>query len=270
VTSSRLSGVLLAASLLVSAGACGGDDGDEGDDGVNGSTDDDEPGGELGGEVVVFAAASLTDAFTELGEAFAEEHPGTSVTFSFAASSELAGQLIEGAPADVFASADGANMTKAVDADSIDGRPTTFATNRPTIVVTAGNPEGIETLADLTRPGRIVVVCAPEVPCGSYASQVFEAAGIEVTPDSYEENVRAVVTKVALGEADAGLAYETDAASDDRIDAVALPDEIDVVAEYPMAVVADAPNAEAGQAFVDFALGERGREILIDHGFGRP
>jgi molybdate transport system substrate-binding protein len=227
-------------------------------------------GAAVADEVVVFAAASLTDAFTQLGQAFTDEYPGTSVTFGFAASSELARQVVEGAPADVFASADVANMAKVVDADEVDGEPATFATNRPTIIVPAGNPAGIERLEDLIRPGLVIVVCAPEVPCGSYASDVFDAAGVEVTPDSYEENVRAVVTKVGLGEADAGIAYETDADVDDRIDGVSLPDDLDVVAEYPMAVTAEARNPAAGRAFVDFTLGERGQAILREYGFGTP
>ena len=137
----------------------------------------------------------------------------------------------------------------------------------------AGNPEGIESVSDLARPDLIVVVCAPEVPCGSYASEAFDAAGVEVTPDSYEENVRAVVTKVALGEADAGIAYETDTADtadDDRIEGVPLPGEIDIVAEYPIAVAAEAPNPTAGRAFVEFTLGTRGQAILDQYGFGTP
>jgi molybdate transport system substrate-binding protein len=261
--------VVLARSTCAFAVTCAlaiiGGCGEGGATGADGST-----GGGVSGDIVVFAAASLTDAFTEIGEAFTDEYPDASVTFSFAASSELAGQLIEGAPADVFASADLASMTRAVGADAIDGEPLTFATNRPTIVVAPGNPERIETLADLTDRGLIVVVCAPEVPCGSYATEAFDAADVEITPDSYEENVRAVVTKVALGEADAGIAYETDTASDDRIEGVPLPDEIDVVADYPIAVTADAPNPTAAAAFLDFTLGERGQANLAEHGFGAP
>jgi molybdate transport system substrate-binding protein len=253
--------VVAVAAVFTAFGGCGGGE----DASVDGSATDD-----VSGEVVVFAAASLTDAFTVLGEEFTDQHPDTSVTFSFAASSELAGQVIEGAPADVFASADVVNMTKAVDADAIDGGPVTFATNRPTIVVAPGNPEGIESVSDLARPDLIVVVCAPEVPCGSYASEVFDAAGVAVTPDSYEENVRAVVTKVALGEADTGIAYETDTADDDRIAGVPLPDEIDVVAEYPIAATAEAPNAVAGRAFVEYTLGADGQAILAQFGFGAP
>lgn len=264
---SRLSRTLLVAAVLAPAGACGGDGGASGSTGddVNADVDLD-----VDGELVVFAAASLTTAFTELGDAFTAEHPGTSVTFSFAASSELAGQLIEGAPADVFASADLANMTKVVDAEATADDPVVFAINRPIIVVGPGNPEGIETLADVARRDLTVVVCAPEVPCGTYASEVFAAGEVDVTPDSYEENVRAVVTKVALGEADAGIAYETDAATDDRIDGVPLPEEIDVVAEYPMAVAAEAPNPNAAAAFVEFTLGEQGQAILAEYGFGAP
>ncbi len=248
------------ASLLVlglAIGACGNDD--------------------TRGEVVVFAAASLTGAFTELGDAFVEANridgpdPETAVTFNFAASSELAAQIIEGAPADVFASADLQNMSKLVDADATAAGPVVFATNRSEIIVEAGNPLGIAGVEDLADDDLILVTCAPEVPCGSYAAQIFENAGVTITPDSFEENVKSVVTKVTLGEADAGIAYATDvAAAGAEADGVEIAPDLNVVAEYPIVVTTEAPTAGGAQAFVDFVLGDTGQAILASYGFSSP
>ena len=238
--------------------ACGGDG------------DTDATGG-VAGDVVVFVAASLTEAFTELGEAFEATYPDTSVTFSFAASSALVAQILEGAPADVYASADRTTMTRLTDAGANDAEPVVFAVNRAEIVVAHRNPLDIAGVADLADPDLVVVTCAPEVPCGSFATQIFERAGVEVIPDSYEENVKAVVTKVRLGEADAGIAYATDViAAGVDVDGVDVPDEQNVVAEYPIAVTGEAPNPRGGQAFVDFVLGTTGQSVLADHGFVAP
>ena len=228
-----------------------------------------EPADALGGDLTVFAAASLTDAFTAIGEAFESEHPDVDVTFNFAASSDLVAQIIEGAPADVFASADQNNMTKLVDAERNDGDPATFATNSLAIIVEPGNPQGIESVEDLANPDLIVVTTDPEVPIGAYTQEVFDAAGVEVTPDSYEENVRGIVTKVVEGEADAGVVYITDViAAGDDAEGVEIPADINVVAEYPIAAVADAPNPDAAAAFIEFVLSEDGQSILAEHGFG--
>jgi len=223
------------------------------------------------GEVVVFAAASLTNAFTELGDAFSEQYTGVAVTFSFAASSELVAQLIEGAPADVFASADLNNMSKLTDAEANTGEPVVFANNLSQIAVAPGNPLGITGVTDLANDDLILVVCAPQVPCGTYASQIFENAEVTVNPDSFEESVRSVLSKVTLGEADAGIVYATDiiAAGDDA-DGVDIPADINVVAEYPISVTAEAPNAAGAQAFVDFVVSETGQDILAGYGFSSP
>ena len=243
--------------LAVGVAACGSENSDEPATGV--------------GEVTVFAAASLTAAFTEIGEAFTLEHPGADVTFNFAASSELVAQIAEGAPADVFASADTGNMTKLTDADDNATEPEVFATNLLEIVVEPGNPEGITGVADLADENLVVVVCAPEVPCGKYAEQVFQAAGVTVTPKSLEENVKAVVSKVSLGEADAGIVYRTDVmAAGDKADGVVLPADINVVAQYPIAVTKETPNVKGAQAFVDFVQSERGQGILAAYGFLAP
>jgi molybdate transport system substrate-binding protein len=249
--------LVAAGALLALLGAsCGSDD----TDGTAGS-----------GDITVFAAASLTAAFTEIGDAFMTEHPDAHVTFNFAASSELVTQIGEGAPVDVFASADQGNMTKLTDAGDNGSEPVLFATNLLEIIVGPGNPKGITGVVDLANQDLIVVTCAPEVPCGKYAAQVFEAAGVTVTPKSLEENVKAVVTKVTLGEADAGIVYRTDvtAAGDDAA-GVEIPADINVVAEYPIASTKDAPNAEGAQAFIDFVAGERGQKILASYGFLAP
>lgn len=221
------------------------------------------------GDLVVFAAASLTDAFTAIGEAFESEHPDVDITFNFAASSDLVTQIDEGAPADVFASADQRNMDKLVEADRVAADPETFATNSLAIIVEAGNPEDIESVDDLADPDLIVVTCDPEVPIGRYSQEVFDAAGVEVTPDSLEENVRGIVTKVVEGEADAGLVYVTDViAAGDDAEGIEIPTDINVVAAYPIAPVADAPNPDAAAAFTEFVLGDEGQATLGEFGFG--
>lgn len=249
-------GILIVALVAALATASCGSDGVAGDDVAP-------------ADVTVFAAASLTAAFTELGDAFMAAHPGTEVTFSFAGSSELVAQLREGAPADVFASADLANMDVLTDAELVDGEPEVFATNVAEIIVEADNPRGITSVADLADDDLVVVQCAPEVPCGAYAEQVLANAGVTVTPSSLEQNVKAVTTKVLLGEADAGIVYRTDVlAAGTAAEGVAIPDDVNVVAEYPIALVADAPDPSGGRAFIGFVLGAAGKEILAENGFG--
>ena len=223
------------------------------------------------GDITVFAAASLTAAYTEIGDAFMVEHPDATVTFSFAASSELVTQINEGAPADVFASADTSNMTKLTDAGGNAGEPQVFATNLLQIIVQPGNPKGITEVADLANPDLLYVTAAPEVPIGKYAAQVLEAAGVTVTPVSLEESVKGIVTKVTLGEADAGIVYRTDVeAAGDEAEGVDIPDDINVTATYPLVATKEAPNPEGAQVFVDFVLSEQGQEILQSYGFGVP
>lgn len=229
------------------------------------------PSAALSGAVTVFAAASLSAAFTAAETAFEALHPGVDVVTNFAASSELATQISEGAPADVFASADLANMAELTDAGGTAGEPVVFATNLLEIVVEQGNPLGITGVADLADPDLILTICAPEVPCGGYAATIFENAGVTPEPDSLEENVKAVVTKVTAGEADAGIAYTTDVlAVDDLADGVAIPADQNVIAEYPIALTREAPNPEAGQAFIDFLTGPEGQAILAAAGFTAP
>jgi len=220
-------------------------------------------------DITVFAAASLTAAFTELGDAFTAANPGAEITFSFAGSSELVAQVREGAPADVFASADLSNMATLVDADLVDGEPEVFATNVAEIIVEAGNPFDVSSLADLADDGLVVVQCAVEVPCGAYAERVLSNAGVTVTPASLEQNVKAVVSKVILGEADAGIVYRTDVlAAGGDADGVPIPDDVNVIAEYPIGLLADAADPQGGRAFIDFVLSAVGQQILADNGFG--
>ncbi|MRG61144.1 molybdate ABC transporter substrate-binding protein [Agromyces sp. CFH 90414] len=230
----------------------------------------------LTGEVTVYAAASLAGAFEELGADFEAEHPGVDIRPIVAdGSSTLAAQLVEGAPADVFASADERTMTTVDDAGLITGDPHPFATNTLRIVVPAGNPGELDAIEDLADPGLAVVLCAPEVPCGAASEQLLALDGVEVTPVSEEQNVTAVLTKVRSGEADAGLVYATDVEGAGTIGAAdvesVMPARADeVVNRYPIAALADAGNPAAAAAFVDFVRGERGRAVLEARGFGAP
>lgn len=219
-------------------------------------------------ELVVFAAASLTDAFTAIGDAFMAEHPGATVTFQFAGSSDLAAQLENGAPADVFASADATNMARVVDNGAAAGSPVVFATNVLQMATAPGNPLGVATLADLVDPALTVVLCAAEVPCGRYTQQVLDAAGVVVTPKSWEQSVKGVLSKVSLGEADAGVVYRTDViAAKGAVDGVDIDAGVAVTAQYPLVVTSE---TELASAFVDFVLGDAGRRILLKFGFGVP
>jgi molybdate transport system substrate-binding protein len=221
--------------------------------------------------LTVFAAASLKQSFTQIGEQFEADHPGSTVDFSFAGSSDLVTQLTQGASADVFASADAKNMDKAAQADLLAGEPVDFASNVLTIAVAPGNPEGIATFGDLARPGLDVVTCAPQVPCGAATETVEQATGVRLAPVSEESSVTDVLGKVTSGQADAGLVYVTDVAgSGGKVAAVDFPEAADAVNTYPIATLKDSSNAELAQAFVDFVTGEKGRKVLGDAGFGTP
>lgn len=235
------------------------------------TTDETESEAALSGEVFVFAAASLTDAFEEIKTTFTKEHPDVTVTYNFGPSSGLADQIVQGAPADVFASANQTQMDKVADADLVNGESQEFVTNVLQIVVEPGNPLGIQGLADLARPDVTLVLAAPEVPAGQFAQEVLAGAGVEVSPASLEVDVRAVLQKVALGEADAGIVYVTDVqVADDMVDGVDIPEDQNVVARYPIATLASAPNPDAAEAFVAFVTGDEGQEILGSYGFGPP
>jgi molybdate transport system substrate-binding protein len=218
--------------------------------------------------VTVFAAASLTAAFKEIGAAFERAYPGTTVQLNFAGSSTLVQQIQEGAPAAVFASADQPNMQILVQAGRVDGTPRIFARNRLAIVVPKGNPRHVATLADLTAPGLTLALCAPSVPAGRYAAEAFAKAGLPVPAASQEADVKAVVSKAMLGEIDAGIVYVTDvAAAGATVEGIAIPDQYNVVAQYPIAVLRGAAHPRAAAAFVEFVLATPAQTILRRFGF---
>jgi len=249
----RLAAALAAAALLLAG--CGGD----------------RPAGGSSAapaEVKVFAAASLTAAFSELGERFTAANGGAEVTFNFAGSQALATQIRQGAPAEVFASADLTNLEKVQD---LLGTPRNFASNRLQIVVERGNPRGVRGLDELANPDLKVVLAAPDVPAGKYAAEALGKADVTVKPVSQEDNVKAVVTKVALGEADAGIVYVTDvAAGGDKVEGVDIPQELNVTATYPIATVRQSKAQEQAQAFLDLVLSAEGQQVLKAHGFLPP
>jgi molybdate transport system substrate-binding protein len=262
--------VLATASLLLLAG-CGG--------GAQGAgTPRTDPAGEPSGTLTVFAAASLTDVFTGFGEQLEDRYPELDVRFNFAGSSALATQLAGGAPADVYASADESHMADVEDEGLVDDLAL-FASNRLVLVVPRENPAGvtppeaagIPQLAELVPGDLTMAVCAPEVPCGAAAAEVLGAAGLEDVPDTYEDDVRAVLTKVQLGEVDAGLVYVSDVhAAGDRVLAYAFAEAERAVNRYPVGELTDAPNPVAARAFVDLVLSPEGQQELRDAGFFEP
>lgn len=223
------------------------------------------PESSASGELTVYAAASLSGAFDEIGDAFEQKNPDLKFSGVYDGSSTLVTQLLEGAPADVFASADEANMDKLKDA-AVD--PALFASNTLVIAVPTGNPGDVETLVDLADV--TTVLCAPEVPCGAASAALLSSAGVDVDAASLEQNVTAVLTKVAAGEADAGLVYATDVVGRDDVEVI-VPDGADeVVNHYPIAALSEASNSAGAEAFVTFVLSDEGQRILTDHGFGAP
>ncbi|MFY1689153.1 molybdate ABC transporter substrate-binding protein [Plantactinospora sp. WMMB782] len=254
----------LTASAVVALAGCGG-----GDDSA--SPRPEGGGAGLTGNVTVFAAASLTESFTRIGKDFEAANPGVRVTFSFAGSSALATQINEGAPADVFASAAPANMKVVTDAGNGAGAPTTFARNQLVVVVPKGNPDGVTGLADLTGPDTKVALCAEQVPCGAAARKALDSAGVGLTPVTLEQDVKAALSKVKLGEVDAALVYRTDArAAADDVDGIEFPESAAAVNDYPIVVVRNAPNPTTAQAFVSHVLSDTGRTVLTAAGFQAP
>jgi molybdate transport system substrate-binding protein len=217
--------------------------------------------------VDVFAAASLTDAFLEVAEQFTADHPRFEVKFNFLASSDLATQIIEGARAHVFASADEASMTKVID-EGLATDSEIFMLNRLAIVVAAGNPNAISGLVDLEDSELGIALCNEECPAGRYAREVFKKAGVEVEADSQEADVRGVLTRVGLGEADAGIVYVTDIEADPDVEAVDIAPSENVVATYPIAVLEEAPPA--AEDFVTFLRSDVGDGIFEEYGFELP
>jgi molybdate transport system substrate-binding protein len=223
------------------------------------------------GKLIVFAAASLHQSFTQIGQQFESDNPGVDVELSFAGSSDLVTQLTQGAPADVFASADTKNMDKAAQAGLLAGVPVNFASNTLTIAVAPGNPKRIKSFRDLTRPGITVVVCAPQVPCGSATTEVENATGVKLDSVSEESSVTDVLGKVASGQADAGLVYVTDViGAGDKVASVPFPEAANVVNTYPIATLKDAGNPGLARKFVEAVTSQAGQKALGAAGFAKP
>ncbi|WP_442788767.1 molybdate ABC transporter substrate-binding protein [Dactylosporangium sp. NBC_01737] len=223
------------------------------------------------GTVTVFAAASLTESFTKIGKDFQAANPGAKVTFNFAGSSALATQINNGAPADVFASAAPANMKTVTDAGGGEGTATTFVKNQLVIAVPKGNPKAIKGLADLTKPGVKVALCAEQVPCGAAAKKALDAAAVKLTPVTLEQDVKGALSKVKLGEVDAALVYRTDAkAAAADVEGVEFPESAGAINDYPIIVLKKAPNPAGAKAFVAYVLSDKGRTVLGTAGFQAP
>ncbi|MFF2575067.1 molybdate ABC transporter substrate-binding protein [Streptomyces goshikiensis] len=268
LTGRRAAVAVLSAALLVPVlAACGGED-KKTDAAASPSAAASASGGAKAANLTVLAASSLTDVFKTAGAAYEKAHPGTKVTFSFAGSQELAAQVKQGAPADALVTAD----TKTMDGLKTEvNDPTVIAKNRLVIATAKGNPFKVDELKDLADSKIKVVLAAPEVPVGRYSKQILDAQKIEVKPVSQEPNVRAVLSKVELGEADAGLVYKTDSAkSGDKVVTVDIPDAQNAVASYPAATLKQSKNTEAAAAFVAWLSTPEAQKILADAGFQKP
>lgn len=254
----RLAGTFTAAVLLTSLAACGSDR--PSDAAAQKST-----------TLTVYAAASLKDTFTEIGKEFEAEHKGVKVQFSFAGSSDLVAQIQQGAPADVFASADIKNMDKATGDKLTAGAPVNFASNTLEIVTPPDNPAKVASLADLGKSGIKVVICAAEVPCGAAAHKVEDVSGVNIKPVSEEASVTDVLNKVATGEADAGLVYVTDVKSaGGKVHGVAFPESSVAVNTYPIAALTGSKSADLARQFVDLVTSDKGQAVLTAAGFAKP
>jgi molybdate transport system substrate-binding protein len=238
---------------LVGAGCAG-----SGDESVN-------------GEVLVSAAASLTKAFTVIEDAFEDANPGIDVSLNLASSSSLREQILEGAPVDVFASANTSNMNRVSEAGAVAGEARIFAENTLQIAVPAGNPAGVTGLVDFANQELLIGLCAEDVPCGDFGRQALDNAGVTPSIDSNEPDVRALLTKIEAGELDAGIVYVTDVISmEGGVEGVEIPENQNVVAEYSIAILVDAPKAEAAAAFVSFVMSDAGQGIMGEYGFIAP
>ena len=252
--------LLLCCAVLPAAGCAG-----SGDEAGDGSSD------QVPGKVTVLAASSLTEAFEQIGKNFEAAHAGTSVVFSFAASSALAQQVVQGAPADVFASASPSTMAQVRRNGDTAVAPVTFVRNSLEIAVPADNPGHVHGLADFARKSLTIALCAPEVPCGAAARRVFDRAGVTPEPDTYEADVKATLAKVTIGEVDAALVYRTDVqAAGSKVRGIEFPEAANAVNDYPIAVLSGAPNPVTAKAFVDFVRSAAGSKVLTEAGFQLP
>lgn len=222
-------------------------------------------------ELTVFAASSLSEAFGDLGRTFEANHPGVTLKFSFESSATLAQQIVQGAPADVFAAASPKPMATVTDAGLAPEDPPVFVRNRLQIAVPKGNPGKVHDLADLAKPGLTVALCAEQVPCGAAAVTALKIAGVRVTADTYEKDVKAVMAKLTLGEVDAALVYHSDVvAAGDKVDGIEFPEAAKAINDYPIAVLRDAPQRSLARQFVAYVRSAAGRETLARAGFEVP
>jgi len=253
----KLSLTATAAALGLALTACGG------------SSDPGQQAQAPARTLTVSAAASLTSAYQQLGTEFQAANPGTTVTFNFGGSDSLAQQVVQGAPADVLATASSKTMQTAVQAGKIQDEPVIYATNSLQIAVAPNNPKAIASLADLAKPGVVSVVCAPAVPCGAAAEAAEKAANVTLTPASEEQDVKGVLNRVQTGNADAGLVYVTDVnAAKGQVQGVSFPESSAAKTNYPIAVVKNAPQADLAQKWVQLVEGETGQKTLEAQGFG--
>lgn len=263
----RLGSVTFAVALAVGLAACGSDG-----DGSSGASTTTTTTASAQGSITVSAAASLTEAFGEIGTRFSRANPDAEVAFNFGSSGTLATQIEQGAPADAFASADTANMDKLSTAGLVSGEPVVFARNELVIVTKPGNPKDIEGLADLPEAG-VVALCGIEVPCGKYAAEVLQKAEVQIPEDRVTrgQDAKATIGAVTRGDADAAIVYVTDAkAADDEVTTVEIPEAQNTIATYPIAVLRDAGNPDTAEAFVEFVTAREGQAILRRHGFLPP
>jgi molybdate transport system substrate-binding protein len=260
----------LAIAALLAAGGCAS--GQENQDaGPSSPRSTGSAGSDVAGPVTVLAAASLTESFGRIETLYEQRNPSSEVTLSFGGSSGLAQQILSGAPADVFAAASPATMKTVTDAGDAAGTPVTFVRNQLVIAVPKGNPKGLTTLSTLAAPGVKVALCAEQVPCGAAAGKALGAAGVELTPVTLEQDVKAALAKVKLGEVDAALVYRTDArAAGADVDGVEFPESAEAINDYPIVALKDAPNPAGAAAFLAFVQTPEARQVLTDAGFQRP
>ncbi|MGC0337185.1 molybdate ABC transporter substrate-binding protein [Streptomyces sp. SLBN-8D4] len=259
----RTAGAGAAALLALSACSSSGSD--------SSTKPDSSASGRLSGTVTVFAAASLQESFTALGKEFEKAHPGTKVTFSFGGSDSLAASITGGAPADVFASASPKTMKIVTDAGDASGTPVTFVRNQLEIATLPGNPHRVGSLKDLTDKDLKVVLCAQEVPCGAAAQKALAASRLKLTPVSYEQDVKAALTKIEMKEADAAVVYKTDVhAAGDKVEGVEFPESADAVNDYPITLLKGTHDTETAKAFIALVRSAEGRKVLTGAGFLKP
>ena len=263
----RVAVVALAALVALGVAGCGAGDPGSGTGAAAASARD---GSTPSGDLTVLAAASLTEAFTTLGTQFEAAHPGVEVTFSFASSSALATQITSGAPADVFASASPATMAAVVAAGAADD-PAVFAENVMEIAVPPTNPGEVTGVESLASSAVKTALCQPQVPCGATAQKVFTDAGVVVQPVTLEPDVKSVLSKVQLGEVDAGVVYVTDVrAAGDKVKGIEIAADVNASTTYPIVVLEESRNPTAAAAFVDYVLSADGAAVLSAAGFQKP